>query len=59
MPLKTETAPGVAARFRVGEWLVDPRLNQLSNGDEVVQLELRVMDLLVCLAGRAPARRGV
>ena len=38
--------------FRVGEWLVQPSLNRLVRGETTVQLELKVMDVLVCLAGR-------
>jgi DNA-binding winged helix-turn-helix (wHTH) protein len=39
--------------FRVREWLVEPSLNRLSRGDATIQLELKVMDVLVCLAERA------
>jgi DNA-binding winged helix-turn-helix (wHTH) protein len=38
--------------FRVGEWLVEPSLGRLSHGEGTVQLELKVMDVLVCLAAR-------
>ena len=37
--------------FRLGEWLVEPRLNRVSRGDESIQIELKMMDVLVCLAG--------
>ncbi len=36
--------------FRLGEWLVEPKLNRLSSELGVVQLEPRAMDLLVFLA---------
>ncbi len=39
--------------FRLDEWVVDPSLNRLSRGDTTIQLELKVMDVLVCLAERA------
>ncbi len=39
--------------FRIGDWLVEPSLNRISRGDTSIQLELRVMDVLVCLAQRA------
>jgi len=39
--------------FRLGEWLVEPRLNRLTRGGESIQLELKVMDVLLCLAERA------
>ena len=38
--------------FRLGTWLVQPSLNRLSDGDQVVTIEPRVMDTLVCLASR-------
>ena len=38
--------------FRMGTWLVQPDLNHLSDGDRVVSLEPRLMDLLTCLASR-------
>ena len=39
--------------FRLGEWTVEPSLNRLTNGEGTVQLELKAMDLLLCLAERA------
>jgi WD40 repeat protein/DNA-binding winged helix-turn-helix (wHTH) protein len=36
--------------FRLGEWLVEPRLNRLTRGDESIQIEHKMMDVLVCLA---------
>jgi DNA-binding winged helix-turn-helix (wHTH) protein len=39
--------------FRIGEWIVQPRLNRMTRGDAAVTLELRVMQVLVCLARRA------
>jgi DNA-binding winged helix-turn-helix (wHTH) protein/WD40 repeat protein len=39
--------------FRLGEWLVEPSLNRLTRSDTTIQLELKVMDVLVCLAERA------
>jgi DNA-binding winged helix-turn-helix (wHTH) protein len=41
------------APFRLGTWRVQPDRNQLLRGDRVVQLEPRLMQVLVCLAGRA------
>ena len=38
--------------FRLGEWLVEPRLNRLSRGDESIQIEHKMMDVLACLAER-------
>lgn len=40
-------------RFRLGDWLVDPSLSRVTNGDKVVHLEPRAMEMLVYLAGRA------
>jgi WD40 repeat protein/DNA-binding winged helix-turn-helix (wHTH) protein len=39
--------------FRIGDWLVEPRLNRLTCGEESTQIELKMMDVLVCLAQRA------
>lgn len=41
------------AEFRVGEFLVRPRLNRVVAGDgRVVQVQPKIMDVLVLLAGR-------
>ncbi len=42
--------------FRIGTWLVQPDLNRLSDGDQIVTLEPRVMGVLVCLASRPEPR---
>lgn len=39
--------------FMVGEWLVEPAIERISKGDMEEKVEPRVMDLLVCLAGKA------
>jgi DNA-binding winged helix-turn-helix (wHTH) protein len=39
--------------FFLGEWLVEPRLNRISAGGSTIQLEHRVMEVLVCLADHA------
>ncbi|MEZ5549344.1 MAG: winged helix-turn-helix domain-containing protein [Pseudomonadales bacterium] len=36
--------------FRLGDWLVDPELNQLKKGEETVSLQPKTMDVLVYLA---------
>jgi Tol biopolymer transport system component/DNA-binding winged helix-turn-helix (wHTH) protein len=38
--------------FRIHDWVVHPRLNRVSDGGQTVQLEPRVMQVLVCLAER-------
>jgi DNA-binding winged helix-turn-helix (wHTH) protein len=43
----------VAADFRIAGWLVQPSLNRLSLDDKVVQLEPKLMDVLVYLAENA------
>ena len=43
----------VAADFRLAGWLVQPSLNRLSFDDRVVQLEPKLMDVLVYLAENA------
>jgi len=35
--------------FALGDWLVEPTLNRISRGEEKVQLELKAMDVLLCL----------
>jgi WD40 repeat protein/DNA-binding winged helix-turn-helix (wHTH) protein len=47
---KTEHHELAEASFRLGEWLVEPRLNRLTLGDESIQIEHKMMDVLVCLA---------
>jgi len=38
--------------FRVGDWLVSPRLNRVEGNGRAVRLEPKVMQVLVCLAER-------
>jgi DNA-binding winged helix-turn-helix (wHTH) protein len=52
MPIEVETRDLAGIPFRLGEYLVEPSLNRLSRGDSTTQLELKVMDVLVCLAER-------
>lgn len=40
-------------KFALGEWTVDPGLDRLERGEELVTLEPRAMDLLACLARHA------
>ena len=37
----------------VGEWLIEPSLNRLTRGGLSIQLELRAIDVLLCLAAHA------
>ena len=53
MTTTTEHHELADAPFRVGDWLVEPRLNRLTRGGESIQLELKWMDVLVCLAEQA------
>src|SRR6516165_10559101 len=39
--------------FRVGQWRVDPALNEISRDGTTVKLEPRTLRVLVCLAERA------
>jgi Tol biopolymer transport system component/DNA-binding winged helix-turn-helix (wHTH) protein len=39
--------------FLIGEWLVEPALNRMKRCEESVQIEPRIMHVLVCLADRA------
>jgi len=52
MPDSNRTAQP-AGSFNVGGWLIVPSLNRLSKGEDSVQLELKLMEVLVHLVGRA------
>ena len=39
--------------FRIAAWLIEPRLNTVSNNGTTVHLEPKVMEVLVCLARHA------
>jgi len=39
--------------FRVGQWRVDPAVNEISRDGTTVKLEPRTVRVLVCLAERA------
>lgn len=52
MSTQTEINQKIEAQFRVGEWLVEPSLNRVARDGVTVQLELKAMDVLLCLAGR-------
>ena len=43
-------APPSASKFRVGEWQVEPDLNRISCDERTIQLEPKLMDVLVYLA---------
>ena len=49
----SNTQKPAAADFRVAGWLVQPSLNRLSLDDQPVQLEPKLMDVLVFLAANA------
>jgi WD40 repeat protein/DNA-binding winged helix-turn-helix (wHTH) protein len=55
MPHESGASELAGMAFRVGEWLVEPSLNRISRGATVIQLELKAMDVLVCLAENAGA----
>ena len=38
--------------FKLGEWLVEPDLNQIRRGDEEIRLEVKIMELLAYFARR-------
>ena len=54
MPKGMESRFAPEARFKLGDWLVEPNLNTICRGHETTHLELKVMDLLVFLAHRGP-----
>jgi TolB-like protein/DNA-binding winged helix-turn-helix (wHTH) protein/Tfp pilus assembly protein PilF len=43
----------VETDFRIAAWLIEPRLNTVSNNGTTVHLEPKVMEVLVCLARHA------
>src|SRR5215470_1004595 len=43
------------AAFHIGQWRVDPALDEISRDGETVKLEPRTMQVLVCLAQRPGA----
>ena len=53
MPVQVETKQSMGGTFRLRKWRVEPALNRLSLDDSTIQLELTLMDVLVCLAERA------
>jgi eukaryotic-like serine/threonine-protein kinase len=44
--------PQEAEPFRLCDWLVEPTLNRIRRGGKVCQLDLKAMDVLLCLAAR-------
>jgi len=49
----SNTTARPAGSLTIGDWLVVPILNRLSRDGETVQIELKLMEVLVHLAGRA------
>ncbi len=47
-----EARPEKSPAFRLGSFLIWPDLNRIENADQVVQVEPRIMQVLVCLARR-------
>jgi DNA-binding winged helix-turn-helix (wHTH) protein len=48
-----DTDSSATRDFRLGDWLVQPNLNRLSSDEKVVQIEPKLMDVLVFLATKA------
>ena len=46
------TPPDLTKPFRIGEWRIDPSLDEISRVDRRVKLEPRMMRLLCSLAAR-------
>jgi len=51
MPVATESAPA-PGRLQVGDWIVEPTLNQISAAGRIVKLEPKAMAVLAYLADR-------
>lgn len=43
----------VAGPFSLDDWIVEPQLNRVSNGEVSVRIEPKTMEVLLCLAGHA------
>ena len=53
MPVDTESPPAPGnVRLRVGDWAVEPALNQVSAAGKIVKLEPKAMAVLIYLADR-------
>lgn len=52
-PQAASMAPGGVLGLRIGDWRVDPALDEISSGNKVVKLEPRNMRLLLYLASHA------
>ena len=50
MPRGNQIRESTRGAFLLGDWLVEPDLNHVSRGDQSIHLELKVMEVLVCLA---------
>lgn len=54
MPNPSPDAASPAKRvLQVGDWLVDPALNEVRRGEEAIRLEPKAIEVLVHLAGKA------
>ena len=51
-PLAQPTQPRFGAPLRIGDWFVDPALDEIRSGARTVKLEPRTMQLLLALARR-------
>jgi len=52
--MSAETTDGRAARpFSLDDWIVEPELNRVSNGEVSVRIEPKTMEVLLCLADHA------
>lgn len=49
---QVEIANRAERRFRIGDWVALPRLNRIARDGKQAQLELKAMDVLLCLASR-------
>jgi len=53
MPEQEDRTAASRLPFQLGEWLVEPMLDRISRGEQIVQLRPRAMDVLACLALKA------
>jgi len=53
MPELQNRAVASRRSFKLGDWLVEPMLDRMSRGEQIVRLRPRAMDVLACLALQA------
>jgi len=53
MPVAPEPPPASGDRLQLGDWTVEPALNEISSAGKIVKIEPKAMSVLMVLADRA------